>query len=88
MKFWGVCFIVLLAFMVFLTGCSESLNSSENGEMVDSGYGISLNASYKEDATVYKTIDQMTADADYIFKGTLSRTETFEDPLCWYEIIL
>lgn len=86
MKFWGVCFIVLLAFMVFLTGCSESLNSSENGEMVNSGYGISLNASYKEDATVYKTIDQMTADADYIFKGTLSRTETFEDPHCWYEI--
>lgn len=86
MKSKGICFIVLFVFLIFLAGCSESLNNGGNREAVNPDSGISLNASYREDATVYKTIDQITADADYIFKGIISRTETFEDPSCWYEI--
>ena len=86
MKSKGICFIVLFVILIFLAGCSGSLNNGENREAVNPDSGISLNASYREDATVYKTIDQITADADYIFKGIISRTETFEDPSCWYEI--
>ncbi len=75
------CFLVSCAISLALISCGTQLASRESD-------AASLNAekSYTLDAPVYESINQLAADADYIFQGVLTALEKVEGASWYWEL--